>query len=271
MKAFFLAISLVLTSSMASATKVIGNGGDSYAFEFVEVAYSIMHNISWEVVEGFTFDDLQRVIRDTKVESTNVDLFLDGVPKDAINYPAEKKIIFNYRRWREMDISLRPVFVLHEYLGILGIDDSSYRYSTLYLKSFTNRKRVMELYGPMTVNPGTSQEYTINAIVSVENYTYNIVPFDDPATMSLRVKVRHRDDERLYLLPMKGILVSVSYGTGKDESYLLLRVLEKVSEGEEWKSAAYAIRSYLVRFEGSLPQRVPESLNLIGPIVELDE
>lgn len=75
---------------------------------------------------------LSEKIRSALVESTDDQLFLDGVRKDAINYPDIEKIIFNRKGWATAaNERTRMLFVLHEYLGLLRINDSRYSVSDL--------------------------------------------------------------------------------------------------------------------------------------------
>jgi len=77
----------------------------------------------------------EKAITNTHVDSTEGRLFLNGVLKDAINYPTQNKIVFNRLAWRDLSGERnRFLFVLHEYLGIMGLDDSRYTVSGAALK-----------------------------------------------------------------------------------------------------------------------------------------
>ena len=110
-----IAILLLTFALPAFATKVIGNGGDTYAFEFVTIAKDIHTYLEIADAKKIHLGQLQDALKNTKVESTDKKLSLNGVPKDAINYPTEKRIIFNRTSWTNTKESLKPGLVLHEY------------------------------------------------------------------------------------------------------------------------------------------------------------
>jgi hypothetical protein len=114
-----------------------GNGGDATAVAFIESAKEIL-----KVMEDKNFDQvdlgaLKNAILTTQVESTDEALILDGAAKDAINYPSEKLIVINRKSWGDTQNKLtRMTLSLHEYLGILGMDDSKYLISMSAIKLF---------------------------------------------------------------------------------------------------------------------------------------
>ncbi|WP_413580787.1 hypothetical protein [Bdellovibrio sp. HCB288] len=135
----FLVSVLILMSSLAHAgPRVIGNGGDSVSLEFVKVAQEVLYKIYYSNPQDFDLKGYEAAIQSTKIESTDRQLLLEGVPKDAINYPSEKRIIFNRKAWAQMNLELRSLMVLHEYLGIMGVNDSTYAVSSrlLHIRSF---------------------------------------------------------------------------------------------------------------------------------------
>lgn len=119
-----------------------GNGGDSYAIDFMEcatIAVKILKKSSSDLVDPHR---LAEAIDQVTVESTEEALILDGARKDAINYPLQKRIIINRSAWSSLPTKLDKIqLALHEYLGILGIDDSVYQVS----------RRVMKLFGPAVI------------------------------------------------------------------------------------------------------------------------
>ncbi|MEK2690389.1 hypothetical protein [Bdellovibrio sp. GT3] len=130
---------LILLSLAAQAgPRVVGNGGDHVSLEFVELARQVYYKILYSEHKDFDVDSLEAAIASTKIQSTDEQLILDGVPKDAINYPSQKRIIFNRKAWSQMNLELRSLLVLHEYLGVMGINDSTYSVSTrlLQIRSF---------------------------------------------------------------------------------------------------------------------------------------
>jgi len=138
LKPFFSLLVLLLpfSSTYAVTGGVVGNGGDEYALQFIAVARDVVGYLSIVNPSGIKLPDLIEAIDSTKVESTNDQLNLQGVPKDAMNYPAEKRIIFNRKRWDSIsNKNQKSALVLHEYLGILGVDDTGYKLSKIMLTS----------------------------------------------------------------------------------------------------------------------------------------
>jgi hypothetical protein len=128
-------ISLIPFSTFAGP-RVIGGGGDVYALQFVAIADKIVAHFQNAPVEGIQIEDLKAAVDTVVVESTDKILVLNKVPKDAINYPETKQIIFNRDRWNQIADEDKPALVLHEYLGILKIEDASYKYSKSILGDF---------------------------------------------------------------------------------------------------------------------------------------
>lgn len=109
-----------------------GNGGDTYASEFVAAAYGILQWLHEHPVAEIKTESLALVILQTKVYSQD-QLTLEGQTVDAINYPKAKpaRIEINRQRWDQIrdDEYRQWRLVLHEYLPILGIDDRNYQVS----------------------------------------------------------------------------------------------------------------------------------------------
>lgn len=127
---------LVLGQIAHAGPRVIGNGGDAYALQFVSFAEKILLYLQSARVEGIDVEALGQAIETTKVESTDSVLLLNNIPKDAINYPTEKRIVFNRQRWSALMANEKMALVLHEYLGILNIEDASYKFSKMVLADF---------------------------------------------------------------------------------------------------------------------------------------
>lgn len=130
-----LCIILVLMPAFSFAgPRVIGGGGDAYALQFVAVAQKLVDRFQEYPMEGIQVEDLKAAVESTVVESTDQLLTLNGVPKDAINYPATQKIIFNRARWVAISEKEKEALVLHEYLGILEVENGDYKISKGILK-----------------------------------------------------------------------------------------------------------------------------------------
>ncbi|MEK2690854.1 hypothetical protein [Bdellovibrio sp. GT3] len=145
MKSTILVLIMLLLSPLAFAgPRYVGNGGDTYSLQFQVYAEKLNKYLQNSNIEGLNVILLRDAISSTKVESTNQKLILNGIPKDAINYPAEKRIIFNSNRWIGFTEDEKLSLVLHEYLGLIGLEDAKYTYSKLILKDMTTVQRIRQ-------------------------------------------------------------------------------------------------------------------------------
>lgn len=111
-------------------------GGDRIGQEFFTRAHSIQRYI--ESSDVLFLNELQKekvkqVINDMKV-ITLERVFRGDIPVDAVNIPKINTIFIGRERWDEKRNDLVEVerFVLHEILGLAGIEDSQYQVSMLY-------------------------------------------------------------------------------------------------------------------------------------------
>ena len=117
-----IALFLVFQSGLAIAGDggkggSVGNGGETAVGpEFTAIAYQLVQLLPEEI-------ELLPVIQETKIIATDARLSLgDGVELDAMNFPAEKKILVNGGRWVRLDCKRKYTLVLHEIFGISGIE-----------------------------------------------------------------------------------------------------------------------------------------------------
>ena len=107
-----------------------GHGGDSHAAEFVLEANRIygelitLPNLS---SFGIRIESFLAAVQATHVSSVDGMLFLGGEQVDAENFPVQMKIILSRPAWANMSKEGKRILVLHEYLSIMGLDDSNYR------------------------------------------------------------------------------------------------------------------------------------------------
>jgi hypothetical protein len=114
---------------------IAGNGGEATVLEFKaasRTALAIAH-ASPEISEKVDLKQLEASVNEAVVQSVDQKLFVQGVEKDAVNYPSTRKIFVNRARWRLLDDSTRLALVLHEHLGLLSINDRDYEISYLLL------------------------------------------------------------------------------------------------------------------------------------------
>lgn len=143
---FFL-ISLLLLPWGAKAGQE-GHGGDIVVSEFLiyanEVGDSLQGLLEFQLPSSDFIKEYNDAVADTKVSSEDR-VYLSAVEVDAINFPSidDPRIIINRERWLDprLNIIQRKRLVLHEYLSIMGYDDSNYMLSYILIKS------ILELEG----------------------------------------------------------------------------------------------------------------------------
>ncbi|MGE0614107.1 MAG: hypothetical protein AB7P04_00580 [Bacteriovoracia bacterium] len=112
-------------------------GGDTCALEFIETARTLRRELGVKYPEALQKIDLnlfQQMIDAVSVECVERTLVLNGVVKEAINTPAEKKILVSRQAWVSIQNPRKKVaLVLHEYLGIMGVEDGKYQVSSWFL------------------------------------------------------------------------------------------------------------------------------------------
>jgi hypothetical protein len=117
----------------AYAGNELGNGGDSYAQEFVAIGRDFLDRLRAAPDPAIPLQRLSDAVENTSV-ITKDKLELRGAEVDAINYPGSKRIELNRARWKETGEKEKSSLALHEYLGIAGIDDSRYAVSGKYVE-----------------------------------------------------------------------------------------------------------------------------------------
>jgi hypothetical protein len=111
-----------------------GNGGDEYSKQFIELGIDILESLVQQPLPGVNNEQLMAAIQNTKVNSVAEELILNGHVVDAINYPFRNppQIVLSRLSWDRLSglqEHRRAFLVLHEYLGIMGVDDSRYQIS----------------------------------------------------------------------------------------------------------------------------------------------
>ena len=109
---------------------VNGGGGDHLGQEFTAIGYSLIRTLD-DTKSPIKVDlqELETAVRSVEVEFIDEELKLNGALKDAINYPGKLKIVVNENAWDVMSPNAKQALVLHEYLGIIGIEDATYALS----------------------------------------------------------------------------------------------------------------------------------------------
>lgn len=267
---------LILSPWIAQATKIIGNGGDTYAIEFVDVASEVatyLKEHETDIVDARIF---AAAVSNTKVESTEKKLELDGKPKDAINYPSLKKIVFNRERWTNTTDQQRAVLVLHEYLGILQIEGATYEKSKKLLSSMNFNRAALTLVDAISVNFASEKEYALETRVSVTSFgtaewIYNA------AGEKIQLTIEAKGQRRLFNIPARGHVLAIHNANDGIDSGVYVKVLQPIlsSDGqpEEFSSAAehsvyikHAVKEYRIEFLNKEKGGLPSEIKWTGPI-----
>ncbi len=161
-----------LTSTQLFAGDRVGNGGDTVATHFYEIATrvgkvtaSICQSSRSEVCSSEI--ELQELINNqVTIFSEKIVRGVDGRERDAINNDKDS-ITVSRTRWKDMELSLtrnekRVRLVLHEYLSILGLEKSdNYSISTKFIKEIKDGMfDINTIAGKYIEAPKTVLEYT---------------------------------------------------------------------------------------------------------------
>ncbi len=126
-----------LLGSGTSFSAKEGNGGSRSELKFRSIAYRAAKVIAENqaVFPTVPAEKFSKMIEDMDVEMVLEELYVDGVKKDAVNYP-DLKLIKIYRpSW--LGLTARSAeqvsLVAHEVFALIGIDDSRYQLSTRIL------------------------------------------------------------------------------------------------------------------------------------------
>lgn len=113
-----------------------GHGGDIAVSVFLGIARTTcecfeLNKNTWNTYP-LLLDEMTSMIKKTKIYSVDKTL-LEGQEVDAINYPdlENPKILINRNRWLDDNLNnhLRAELILHEYLSLIGYDDTQYQIS----------------------------------------------------------------------------------------------------------------------------------------------
>lgn len=109
-------------------------GGDATILEFKyfakEVAY-VLKTQGFTNSFGFNINNFSIAVDASNVICAD-DLQLDGVSKDAINYPHEtpQRIMLNCEKWKKFSPQEKYMLAIHEFLPLIGIIDTTYQYTS---------------------------------------------------------------------------------------------------------------------------------------------
>jgi hypothetical protein len=180
----FTALALILFSSLSLAGNEGGHGGDLYSMEFVTLGKILLTGLTkTESVNSqlfakskFSLGSFRIAIANTRVVSAEgSEVQLRGHEVDGINNSDLKNILLNRTRWREDDLLERLKLTLHEYFGILAVEQDSYDVSIEFEPLLKEIARKMTetgatdglmanlYYGRALLIPGLTQSLTCDS------------------------------------------------------------------------------------------------------------
>lgn len=124
-----------------------GHGGDGYVADFIRTG-RLIHEWLATHTSPVSPAEFLKTLESASIASTDELLKLESVEKDAINYPALGKIVFNRTKWRDLTMERqRWQIVLHEILGLMGHEDGKYQMSErLVTAAFPNKEVLASQY-----------------------------------------------------------------------------------------------------------------------------
>jgi hypothetical protein len=110
-------------------------GGNTAAAEFYQLGQATLKSLNQThpIVEAgavrVQISDLVGALESSTVEFSNETLSLNNVAVQAINTPSQKRIVVSQKAWAGLSPSQKRQLIVHELLGLLGIDDTHYKTS----------------------------------------------------------------------------------------------------------------------------------------------
>lgn len=133
MKKFILLFGFLASFNSHAGGGTVGNGGDAYVMDFIATGERIAKWLEAENINdlsGLSAASFIKTLRSAKISSTETPIVLDGIEKDALNTPTTGEIVLNRSRWKSIDSDFRRIgIVIHEILGLMNINDLSYKVS----------------------------------------------------------------------------------------------------------------------------------------------
>lgn len=119
-------------------------GGDSAIMEFKHLAKEVSYILNdghYSNDFGLEITTLKSIVNLSYVECSS-NLVLDGVAKDAINFPYEtpQKILLDCKKWNTLSTAQKYRLAIHEYLPLAGINDTTYAFSEKIFNFYIQNK-----------------------------------------------------------------------------------------------------------------------------------
>jgi hypothetical protein len=186
MKCLILAFTLISQVGSANPGRDSG-GGDIRAIQFKKIGLAIVEYLREgslpEELKSLDPNRLKKAVGSTTVESTNEVLSLDSqqtssaVIKDALNSPKKHSILFNREAWDILaDGSHRAALVLHEYLGIMKVDDRNYTYSAALYEYGPAKTYFDRLPESQAIEDGLDFDFQIQCTIDYQKAHYVFDP-----------------------------------------------------------------------------------------------
>lgn len=122
----------------AIGTESSGGGGNDIIGQFKElVPEALMRLENTPYIRDFPVRELINGIHDIRIELTDKQLYVDGRPVDARNWPLENRIELNVDAWNRLNYYERMRLAFHELIGLRlrgRYDDRDFGHSNMLLK-----------------------------------------------------------------------------------------------------------------------------------------
>ncbi|OFZ53016.1 MAG: hypothetical protein A2428_17910 [Bdellovibrionales bacterium RIFOXYC1_FULL_54_43] len=192
-------VSLLLLN-FSYAGGIVAGGGDTAGQEFTSLGQSVSRFLFQLDPANAPVDPKEfanavttTIVRSDEHAMLGKTWYKRGQEVDAINFPVERRILINRSRWKQNNDEQKLSLAMHEYLGILGLDDKNYQISGPFLRE--HGKLILISGTPVTYCTVTgrlqltqSQGSRPVGEISVEKLVFNtrtpISPFDPPAIAS---------------------------------------------------------------------------------------
>jgi hypothetical protein len=112
-----------------------GNAGDAYSAEFLFSSRDVLQRLEILAASGLPVMETAKLrnVMQTTVVVSEERIYVNGLERDAVNYPERKLIKISRSRWKTLrqseETRARLTLVLHEFLWMSGVDDTNFQKS----------------------------------------------------------------------------------------------------------------------------------------------
>lgn len=159
-----------------------GGGGDSISMDVTRWADDLVLSFNKFTADckgqlDLNLSDFEAAVDTVEIQTTSEPLILHDKRVEAINYPDKKLIVLNRDDWLASPLKIE--LIIHEFRGILNLDDTNYKYSKLA----ANLLKTPECY-----------EVTPNPDIIIDWKTFETMPYSAAHLGAIIV------DEEIYIL-----------------------------------------------------------------------